>query len=62
LPDGSWTEPVDVRANSTFVEFKGLSVPVMSLAHEVLAYERLGRVDRVAVLQSLERDRRAIDS
>jgi len=52
-PDGSWVEPADVRANRTFVVFRGWSVPVMSLEHEIAAYERLGRTERAEVLRSL---------
>jgi len=60
--DGTWTDPVDVSANRRFVRFKGLSVPVMSLEHEVQAYARLGRVRRVAVLRSLEQKHRGLDN
>jgi len=61
-PGGSWEEPVDVAANRTFVDFRGLAVPVMSLDHEVAAYERLGRRERVAVLRSLRQARRGLDN
>ncbi|GAB7014364.1 nucleotidyltransferase domain-containing protein [Halolamina salina] len=49
-PDGTWESPVDVEAHRTFVELDGRSVPVLSLAYEADAYERLGRHERAELL------------
>jgi hypothetical protein len=49
-PDGSWDSPVDIETHRTFVELDGRSVPVLSLAYEADAYERLGRDERAELL------------
>lgn len=51
LPDGSWELPVDVSVHCVFVDFQGRQVPVMSLAYEWRAYERLGRIERATLLK-----------
>jgi hypothetical protein len=49
-PDGTWEPPVNVETHRTFVELDGRSVPVLSLAYEADAYERLGRHERAELL------------
>ena len=48
--DGTWEPPVDVTERRTFVDLGDVRVPVLSLAYEVAAYERLGRSKRAALL------------
>lgn len=56
-PDGTWEAPVDVTEHRQFVPFRGRRVPVLSLAYEARAYERLGRTERAALLREhAERD------
>ena len=45
LPDGSWEEPVNLRDKRLFIDYNGLSIPVISLEYEREAYHRLGRTE-----------------
>lgn len=59
LPDGSWSEAVDIGAKRKWVEVDGLRLPVLSLTYEAEAYERLGRKEATLRLRALlERRRR----
>ncbi|WP_254765732.1 nucleotidyltransferase domain-containing protein [Salinilacihabitans rarus] len=49
--DGRWESPVDVAAHRREVSLDGVCVPVLSLAYEARAYERLGRTERAALLR-----------
>lgn len=50
-PDGTW-EPADaIPRHRTTVDLDGQPTPVIELAYEVRAYERLGRVDRAALVR-----------
>jgi hypothetical protein len=51
LEDGSWEDPVDVNRHKLFVAFEGMDVPVLSLEYEAQAYRKLGRFERVQMLQ-----------
>ena len=44
--NGEWEPPVEVERYTEIVDLDGLSIPVLSLAYECEAYERLGRTDR----------------
>jgi hypothetical protein len=46
LPDGSWEEPVDVNRVRRWVNWRGMRLPVMDLAHEAEAYQRMGRTEK----------------
>ncbi len=52
LPDGSWENPVDIRKFREFVKFKDIDVPVLSLEYEAMAYQTLGRFDKVKLIKS----------
>jgi len=57
LTDGSWDPPPNLSAVARLVSSGDMSVPVLSLEYELDAYEKLGRLDRTAVLRSwLARD------
>ncbi|HEX5807701.1 MAG TPA: hypothetical protein VFY25_03490 [Anaerolineales bacterium] len=53
--DGGWEAPLDIRSILVWVEWHNLNIPVLSLAHEAVAYERMGRIGKAerirAVLQ-----------
>lgn len=49
--DGTWEPPVDITAHREVVDFRGGRLPVLSLAYEARAYERLGRTERAALLR-----------
>ena len=58
LPDGNWEGPPDIGSNRRFVNFGGLSIPVMSLEYECEAYHHLGRTERAdQVRRYLEQSR-----
>lgn len=46
LPDGIWESPIDIDSNRCFINFDGLSIPVMSLEYEYEAYYKLGRIEK----------------
>ena len=52
--DGSWGTSVDIVSVMVWVEWHDLKIPVLSLEHEALAYEKMGRA------QKAERIRAAI--
>ena len=49
--NGSWSTPPDIEAARHWISRGDLKVPVMSLAHEALAYERMGRLARAAEIR-----------
>ena len=51
LADGGWSTPPDIEAARHWISRGDLKVPVMSLAHEALAYERMGRPARAAEIR-----------
>ncbi|WP_206425329.1 nucleotidyltransferase domain-containing protein [Staphylospora marina] len=46
MPDGKWEDPVDVKQVRRWVNWRGMRLPVMDLAHEAEAYRRLGRTEK----------------
>ncbi len=54
--DGTWEDPVDVTTHREYVTWRGHDVPVLSLAYEAEAYERLGRTERSAMLREYASD------
>jgi hypothetical protein len=58
LPDGTWTYPADITMNRKFIDYHGMSLPVMSLEYECEVYIRLGRKERAEQIKRfLERSR-----
>lgn len=55
-PDGTWKPPVDITDHRRFVDLDDVAVPVLSLAYEADAYQRLGREDRAALLREYAAD------
>ncbi|HSL42541.1 MAG TPA: hypothetical protein VK897_03855 [Anaerolineales bacterium] len=52
-PDGHWLPPLDLPSVSTWVEWHGLQIPVLSLAHEALAYETMGRTQKAELIRAV---------
>lgn len=51
LDGQGWEKPVDVRRYRRFVDVDGMRVPVVSLAYEQRAYQKLGRLDKVRAIR-----------
>lgn len=51
LDDGTWEAPIDITDHRGFVDVGGVRIPVLSLAYEAEAYERLGRAARAELLR-----------
>jgi hypothetical protein len=52
LPDGRWSEPVNIAAEREWLEVDGMRLPLLLLAHEAVAYRRLGRLQRAALIEA----------
>mgnify|MGYP001321759192 CR=1 FL=1 len=53
--DGAWGAPLDIRSVLVWVEWHGLEVPVLSLAHEALAYEKMERKQKAELIRAVIR-------
>ncbi len=51
--NGRWEPPPDLTKHREFIQFDGMELPVLSLAHEREAYEKMGRVETAVVLNQL---------
>lgn len=51
--EGAWDAPLDIRSVLVWVEWHGVKVPVLSLTHEALAYERMGRTQKAELIRSV---------
>ena len=49
--NGRWELPPDLLRHREFVLFDGMELPVLSLAYECAAYEKMGRIETAAILQ-----------
>ena len=49
--DGRWQPPPDLAQQREFVQFAGLELPVLALAYEREAYEKMGRLETAVILQ-----------
>lgn len=49
--DLSWEEPVKVAEHREWLECGDLSVPMMPLEYEVVAYSKMGRIERAKLLR-----------
>ena len=50
LENGTWETPIDLRSQRQFIHVDGMTIPVLSLAYEALAYLKSGRLERAAML------------
>jgi hypothetical protein len=46
-----WQPPVEIRSVLVWVEWHGVQIPVLSLAHEALAYEKMGRTQKAELIR-----------
>lgn len=53
--DGTWEPPLDIESVLVWMEWRGLEIPVFPLAHEALAYEKMGRVQKAGIIRSMIR-------
>jgi hypothetical protein len=51
-PDGAWGLPLDIESVLVWVESHDLKIPVLSLDHEALAYEKMGRLEKAERIRS----------
>jgi hypothetical protein len=51
-PAGIWEPAVDIVSVRVWVTWRELQVPVLSLEHEALAYEKMGRVQKAELIRS----------
>ena len=50
--DGSWLPRLDIPSVLVWVEWRGVNIPVLSLAHETFAYETMGRKQKAELIRS----------
>jgi hypothetical protein len=50
--DGAWEPPLDIESILMWVEWRGMEIPVFPLAHEALAYEKMGRTQKADLIRS----------
>jgi hypothetical protein len=50
--DGAWLPPLDISSALVWVEWRGIKVPVLSLTHEALAYEKMGRHQKAELIRA----------
>jgi hypothetical protein len=50
--DGSWDSPLNLESIRLWVEWNHLQIPVLSLNHEAVAYERMGRLQKAELIRS----------
>lgn len=50
--DGTWSMPLDLTSVLVWVEWHDLKIPVLSLEHEAVAYEEMGRVEKAERIRS----------
>ncbi|HLO15761.1 MAG TPA: hypothetical protein VK206_13090 [Anaerolineales bacterium] len=51
--DGTWDVPLDIKSVLVWVEWNKFMIPVLSLVQEVLAYERMGRIQKAEIIRSM---------
>jgi hypothetical protein len=51
-PDGTWSLPLDLKSVLVWVEWRDLRIPVLTLEHEAVAYEKMGRIQKAELIRS----------
>lgn len=54
--NGTWGTPLDIGSVIVWVEWRGLKIPALSLGHEALAYERMGRSQKAELIRAAIRE------
>lgn len=49
---GTWEPPLDIMSVLVWVEWRNLKIPALSLIHEALAYEKMGRIQKAELIRS----------
>jgi len=49
--NGTWQPPLDIRSILVWVESHELKIPVLSLVHETVAYENMGRTQKAELIR-----------
>ena len=49
--NGRWEPPPDLTQHREFIQFEGMGLPILSLAYECVAYEKMGRLETAVILQ-----------
>ena len=50
--DSTWEPPLNIESVLVWIEWHHLQIPVLSLDHEALAYEKMGRVQKVELIRA----------
>jgi hypothetical protein len=50
--DGTWESPLNIESVLVWMEWHHSQIPVLSLGHEALAYEKMGRVEKAELIRS----------
>jgi hypothetical protein len=51
-PDGTWEPPLNIESVRVWVEWHNLQIPVLSLDHEAIAYEKMDRVQKAELIRA----------
>ena len=51
LERGEWGEPVNVCDHRETITYEGMTIPVLSLEYEEIAYRQIGRIDKADMLR-----------
>jgi len=51
-PDGTWEPPLNIESVLIWIDWHNLKIPALSLDHEALAYEKMGRVEKAELIRS----------
>lgn len=51
--DGAWLPPLDIPSVRVWVEWHDVVVPVLSLAHEAVAYAKMGRTQKAELIRAV---------
>ncbi|HEX6034145.1 MAG TPA: hypothetical protein VFY83_06900 [Anaerolineales bacterium] len=51
-PDDTWEAPLDLKQLRVWVDWHNLQIPVLSLNHEALAYEKMGRMEKAELIRA----------
>jgi hypothetical protein len=51
-PDDTWSSSLDLNSVLVWVEWRGFGIPALSLNHEAIAYEKMGRIQKAELIRS----------
>jgi len=52
LADDKWDKPVEIQTCIDWVDYADMHIPIISLEHEIEAYQRYGRIDKVQKMKT----------